>query len=1274
MTTTQTHYMGEVSYELDRHGGVQAKNWRRKVANSAKRPPAVLMRTLSFPLELDIDQSQFVASDNLYNTVEGFKESSLGHLLLCAHLSGLSLFQNMAQAATARQAAQFPTAAFVKAMEDGLGIILPSFTPQLLLNLFQSVPRKNPPFNADEIASRIHSACFNKKMSDKTDDNLREVFLAIAGAAVSMTESYADLKANALQALAACGETLRKQSPLFPSLAINLASNPREICLAYDGIVDPVIDGESQEYWLHHVLACRMRHDSQASPAQIQDSLLSFSNNALSQLFGALLFSADSKDGYLRTVDTATFCTELGVPASRASDADRFLKAARAIASPQFFVEGGYANYRPAVAGKLRSWVSNYLTRLQTLDEQVRALKGATLPDTSCAQLVQILDGLGLQMEDLQAIFTERHTAVVHAADSLLVLRGLDVSRRPIQSAQDLVAQLKSIADVHGTLRAVLNQINQCLEESEDPVLGEWKTALAVAESDVFVLPGISGGTDDVAKGLDEINDKLRFYFTNVESFAAFIHARSSRDIQSYLASLHTQELKRAGEVAARKLTSAEALALAKRRLLQGLYRLSKRLSPERQARVLDWLKPVVVNSGAKGSLKIFNRLKFNDQGKLYKSPWSPGRHQPLPICEKTLDATAWRDLLDALQSEARAELMATPSAWAMQDYLEILRYGIEIAIGTIGEAIPLTELKAAVALGEFDLHFKLRTALAKESVSAADLSSLLAWLGSQLSKMRFFARRTQFIVRHKFSRVGQDDLILVPKDKPWLMPRKYFAAKGGIGKLLRERQLVEEDANIAASELFNKAASIPLGAGSGHLLKQIPHDWFLPLEIQAQTGSEIAGLPVGKDSVRAPEKVRKLRSCSGAKLTGPSSYLSQLSGMLTGETEAKEWMLILDWTYNSSLVFENGAPKIAAQPAGCIPRVAIPIEHRLLPKDSIGLFDYLVAIDLGERQIGYAVFSVKDALTANRMDPIIDPQSKQRANGAIRIAGVNNLINAVQVHRSTQAANSKLKQNYDRRLEMLRDSVGSETVQRIEALCARFGAFPVLESSVVNFQTGSRQIDLVYGDVVRHFTYSRVDAHTAARKEHWMGAEHWVHPYLMARTFDETTQKRTGKPKPLNLFPGAAVHPAGTSQVCTACNRNAREGLRQTGERITVAEGGTVQTPAGEIQFLLGMNYSEEEFYRAKRDKRNLPQNSPLKAGTYSLREMIGFEARTRRQKNPSQMASDTTQSRFQCLFTDCRASYHADAGAAINIGRKFFNTIIDQEASVAALAAMGS
>jgi hypothetical protein len=370
-------------------------------------------------------------------------------------------------------------------------------------------------------------------------------------------------------------------------------------------------------------------------------------------------------------------------------------------------------------------------------------------------------------------------------------------------------------------------------------------------------------------------------------------------------------------------------------------------------------------------------------------------------------------------------------------------------------------------------------------------------------------------------------------------------------------------------------------------------------------------------------------------------------------------------------LSFDGGVPVLQAKPLRCEPRLAVPFEQTELPKESIGLFDHMVAIDLGEREIGFAVFSVKNILQTGEVNPIIDPLTNRPANGAISIAGVGVLINDVKGYRANQSTNSKLSQNFNTRLEKLRDSVGSEVVQKIEALCARFNAFPVLESSVVNFQSGSRQLDLVYGDVVRHFVMlDQTKAHIDARKAHWMGGEMWKHPYLMAWPFDKATNKRSKTSVPLSLFPGVGVNPAGTSQICTHCGRNGLRLLRDLGERIKVLDGGVVELPEGQIRLMSGWSYEEMAFKRARRDKKNLAMNRPLATGQYNQQAIYRFAKQTNRQKAIDMRSSGSSQSRFQCLFDDCMATYHADAGAAINIGRKFFSDKIDAVSSAEMLS----
>jgi hypothetical protein len=128
---------------------------------------------------------------------------------------------------------------------------------------------------------------------------------------------------------------------------------------------------------------------------------------------------------------------------------------------------------------------------------------------------------------------------------------------------------------------------------------------------------------------------------------------------------------------------------------------------------------------------------------------------------------------------------------------------------------------------------------------------------------------------------------------------------------------------------------------------------------------------------------------------------------------------------------------------------------------------------------------------------------------------------------------------------------------------------------------------------------------------------------------------------------------------------RNGLRLLRELGEKIQVAEGGRIDTPQGDLHVMAGWAYDEPTFSRAKRDKKNLPMNKPLKAGIYTQQEIYRYAKQTNRQKAFDMRSSGSSQSRFQCLFVDCMATYHADAGAAINIGRKFIEDKVDLESS---------
>ena len=302
------HIDGRV-VELPRHGGVAAKTWRRQVANAAVKPPKSVMKTLSFPLDFSPPYEDFFQdADVLYNTVEGLGKGSLAYLLMRAHLCGLAIHTSNTSAHAARNSSIFPNQAFLKALEDGLGIVNINLTPQELFVIFSTPPRGSKELTPQDLANRIHSSCFGKKISDKTDDNIRELLTTVAEAACTTASSYKQLQAHPWEALAACGLALQKQSTLFPSLAIPPVTDNLGISLVFNGLVDPVTEDESEQFWPHHKIACLLRH---TEPKKINDEFLSHEYNGLSQLFGALLSSAKNAPGFLQTTSPQDFSASL---------------------------------------------------------------------------------------------------------------------------------------------------------------------------------------------------------------------------------------------------------------------------------------------------------------------------------------------------------------------------------------------------------------------------------------------------------------------------------------------------------------------------------------------------------------------------------------------------------------------------------------------------------------------------------------------------------------------------------------------------------------------------------------------------------------------------------------------------------------------------------------------------------------------------------------------------------------------------------------------------
>jgi hypothetical protein len=282
----------------------------------------------------------------------------------------------------------------------------------------------------------------------------------------------------------------------------------------------------------------------------------------------------------------------------------------------------------------------------------------------------------------------------------------------------------------------------------------------------------------------------------------------------------------------------------------------------------------------------------------------------------------------------------------------------------------------------------------------------------------------------------------------------------------------------------------------------------------------------------------------------------------------------------------------------------------------------------------------------------------------------VRNLIKRVKRHRKIIQPKQRFSQGASTALEQLRNGALGDVCYVIDALCAQHKGFPVVETSVANLATRGKQLQLIYDKIVHTYFVSKIDAHTEARKHHWTGAENWAHPTLAEteRKQDPTDGrfKPVGKSRPLRLYPGSAVHPAGTSQVCSACYRNpykaVDDSVADDGESTFDVKNTRVELADGATLLLLSTTDATKSSADSSLEMKNyarLKERAPFQYPVEIEKiDQVGLKRHIRRQLRQGQKSTrskDTTQSAYSCVFEDCGHSMHADENAAVNIVRKW-------------------
>lgn len=1275
------------SYDLI--SGMTARNYRKKLAASSVRPDDSML-TLKFRLDLPADLQEripFESFRHLYGVVEGVGKGSLIHYLFSAILSGFRIFGIAGDAQTFFTRNAFQDAEFQEAFLSATGLDLPDFIPSLIKKrLIQGVRARGGKDNQfkKEIIVREYRKSLASKLPVGTDEEkVDTLFSKIADHLLKddRLQGWMDLKNKPVIAAEAVDRALSDfcgnsgVPMLAPMLKEGESELPKNSTIVFD---DASIHIDSDNVLApYFTVATILRHfrgadrSNNALRKYVQENLTTNTNSGLSWFFGAGL-------NLLRTKSLDELCESYAIPPSRKASMHQLQEAAKAIPGQTLLYKNtgnilSYSDFRTVVGGHLDSWVANYINRLYELKSILQEMpEHLSVPSAFIRGKEDFLDTTNCSRTDIELLCNQFNGDYIQrtlkALDNLLGMTDT-VSADDILQIEQCTGQINQLTSFREQMKNALKQASNNRNSSW------WNLQAETADSwkdwdKIVSLPKLNRMTGGVPDAEEELATESR-------QFAYLLNAQKS----------HFERIKKWTEQQGQPLNPLGVLEEAQKKALeQRPSAIAKNGTAEEMAirlilhRIGNTVR--VCNDAFAGKIiqwfisnRIFsndrdrNRFFFNRQGSLYVSPFSTRNHQAYPV-RKDIAAVA----VDLLKSLGRVledvTLLKELDADAQDTFLKLNRLWLAFQLSGLNKPIPggIAELDLPAGLEQSipaDLQMQVKDG---NEVSASSVRKLFNLYASLLSGMQTVLRRSRFYLRSKFSWVDNNALYYVPKDRSWSLPERYQKSEAWQEIFNSKVLVLNEDGTVNTLKTFEAVIALPIEkqALMKPLLIQLPHDWCysLPFAKGKDSGQEV--FLVKKNGSKGTELSKRKVTGEFVRLIGPSSMKSQLDELIIAPKQitVSDMTLLIDQPVNQR---KDDDGEIILDYESYEMTLAVPIARKKLEtkENKTQPFKRIVAIDQGEAGLAYAVFN---------LDDVSMPMAEPLASGTIRIPSIRRLIKGVRKFRKSAQKTQKFNQRFDSSMFTLRENATGDVCGVIVGLMHRFRAFPVLEFQVKNLESGSRQLEMVYKSVNARFLYSSdVPMQNSEREAWWYKGNYWTIPGIY-RPLSSTEKgssvknavKVDGKTfRPLNVFPGASVNASMTSRICSCCGNNIWQLIRDAEEQgiksFNVHDGGEITVNGKTIKLYDKPDNSLRRFF-ARRNER-VPLNTPINAGQISLQELRSRVMRNLRRPPKSLQSRDTTQSRYFCVFKDCKAhnqERHADINAAINIGRRFLNGVV--------------
>ena len=1242
-----------------RFAGTHASVWRSQIASLAQ-PNLRRINTIKLPVENAHLHLDFDNATAAYNFSHGIGRGTLTGFLCATHLAGFRLFPSAPEAAQFRNRNRYPEAQFRTALESRFNLSHPKISVQSLHRVLSKRRRRVrgqlPDWTTFQLARFLYADWTGDRPPSDLDNPVWEFANTIAQPVVAQIGNWNALADNPIRALSLVSDRLYQIYSGFPDFANLPPSIPHHpttatICLDPSAKLVP-IDPDTPEIALYQTVSILAAHLRRENPKMTLDhpafaetlglALTTPNSSGMSWLFGVGL-------NYFRETSLTRIARDF-----RASDKHRERLAqvvdyALALPPDPLFATNHHRDYSSQHGVRLRGWVSNYVARLQHL----HALCADLPPIADHSRLAHshhadLFDNLDFNAADLVHLAQSIPTRVDRATRAIATLSGdgiptpndlaaLDAVRRDLRLYHERTRHLdrrighilnpanKSPYEDHQlvTLASIRDQLNATLPAF--PHLTRFTGGRIATETDTATL---------------ETNFNLalatrRTHFDRLHRWAIQHNRENGLPLRPHPALRSKEE-----DALIRQATDpALAVEYATRRILHALsYRL-RRLTPETAHALRAPLR------AALGSRREAQKL-FQPPGTAVLYPPRSDRTNS-PLLPINLDRAAGEDfvaLVAQAMSELENRLAEHPDRTSahLRDLLILEEFIFHIELQILFGPVP-----ADVATPDYEnlpltIPSSLTHALAGETVTAGTALRAFSLLTNLVNALWYRVSRPGIRVPATFHRTQHNTLVYVPKDREWTPPTRYLEAKGAIANALSSDAIVRiSNTAIAPLETLKQLSHSEYRTpGARELLVQLPHDWYVELNLRNDEPLPVTGTRITKTGTNLAKVADTTKPAY--RLIGPPAYKNQLDQTLLGQhLRFGEWSLNITREYRYQLQYRNRTLSLAAVPERDYVEIALPLQLNtdIAPAPETLFYDRFAIIHLIRQHVHYAIFSIRDCLDIGTSNPILCKTGRPLvghlsvSSARWRAAPAPRLPKPKRMrHRARTAPGEEFA--------VIRKTDIGAMCRTINQILSQHRAFPVLEP--LAHTSGNTQFDLIHRAVLQHYLYSSTDSHRLMRRNFWFGAYRWTHPYLRLHSWDPDAHAFTGPPEPVALYPGMSFATAGAYHTCSRCRRNPFDSIDALNHSRNVHRGTPIDIGNGTID----------------------PVVAP---GKYTSRQLARAIRQYLRQR-PNPKSPQTPRQEFRCLYTDCHHRVRQLPNAIINHGKALIERI-DTRATHAAL-----